>query len=253
MLARHGLGEGVASRAARVVARGRAGRGAAGLGVMLAAAILMVAGARAGAAQVRPGVGYDAKARGLTISQYVLDDELNPFTLYVADFTALPGEAGARPNEYYFDLGDAAVSAAYERRWGPGTATNRMKRWAGPSNEVRFIIHDALVYLYKNHPDQLGGDPSNRNGEPTQTEITDVAAFSDARIWTTYIAEALPGFSPAHRVTVCDATQPSGDGVMDHPFWHLPYYFHNDYQRPAPFSPQVPVRNNCTPSGNLGS
>lgn len=195
-------------------------------------------------AQTQPGVGYDPQARGLTVSRYQLDTLLSPWLTYQADFSARPDLAGANPNPYHLDFSDAAVRAAIEQRWGPGTASQRFKRWAGPGNEVRSLLVDALVWAFTKHPELLGGDTANRNGQPTEVEITDMQAFNDNAIWIAYFQAELPGYSPEHRAVICDATKPSGDGEEIQPFWGIPYYFHNKSQQP-PVSPQLPADQVC--------
>jgi len=195
-------------------------------------------------AQSRPGVGYDPQARGLTLSRYQLDTLTSPFLSHLADFSARPDLAGAHPDPYGMDFSDAAVRAAIERRWGPGTASDRFKRWAGPNNEVRFVVRDALAWALAKRPDLLGGDTANRNGKPTEVEITDVQAFNDSEIWVSYFQAEAPGFSPEHRVTICDPAKPSGDGEEIQPFWGIPYFFHNTFV-PVAVSPQRPASVAC--------
>ena len=205
-----------------------------------------LAAAGAAVAQQRPGVGYDPQGRGLSLSRYQLDTLSSPFLSHAADFTADPGAVGSHPNAYQIVLSDPAVAAAYERRYGPFTSTNRFKRWAGPGNEVRFLLKNALVWFFENHPESLGGDAGGRNGEPTEVEITDVQAFNDHDIWMSYFQAELTGFSAGNRVTVCDASVPAGDGEIQHPFWGVPYYYTNVFAAPLPVSPQVPG-NGCPP------
>jgi hypothetical protein len=211
----------------------------------LATVLVLAAAASAAEAQPRPGVGYDPQARGLAVSRYQLDTLLGPFLSHLADFTARPDLAGAHPNPYLLDFSDAAVRDAIERRWGPGTSTQRFKRWAGPGNEVRFLLREALIWAWKNQPDLLGGDTANRNGEPTEVEMIDIQAFNDRGLWVTYFQEELTGFSPERRIVICDPDKPSGDGEEKEPFWGLPYYFHNRYQAPPPVSPQIPASEIC--------
>jgi hypothetical protein len=198
-------------------------------------------------AQTQPGVGYDPQARGLTVSRYQLDTLLSPWLSYHADFTARPDLAGANPNPYHLDFSDAAVRTAIEQRWGPNTATQRFKRWAGPGNEVRFLLADALAWAFAKHPELLGGDTANHNGQPTEVEIIDMQAFNDSAIWIAYFQAELPGYSPEHRVVICDVMKPSGDGQETDPFWGIPYYFHNNSQQP-PVSPQLPADQVCSGS-----
>jgi hypothetical protein len=206
----------------------------------------LVLTAFAATAQTRPGVGYDPQVRGLTYSQYELDQIGSPFLSYRMNFSARPDLVGAHPNPYAFALGDPAVVAAYELRWGPGTASTRLKRWAGPNNEVRYVVHDALVWAWKNHPELLGGDVTNRNGVPTEVEITDVQATNDTDLYFSYFKAVLPGFSPDRRVVICDPTKPSGDFDEPNNFWGgLPYFYHNNF-RPAFYSPQQPGTQNCS-------
>jgi hypothetical protein len=212
---------------------------------MFAALVLAaLAAASAVTAQTRPGVGYDPRARGLTTSHYQLDTLTSPFLSYTVDFSARPDLAGAHPNPYALDRSDPAVVATFERRWGPGTASSRLKKWAGPGNEVRFVLHDALVWAWTKHPEMLGGDASNRNGNPTEVELTDMQALNDTALWVAYFQSELPGFSPDHRVVICDPAKPAGDGQETQPFWGLPYYFHNRFQ-PSAFSPQLPAALAC--------
>lgn len=206
---------------------------------------LALAVASAAVAQPRPGVGYDPQARGLIFSRYQLDTLLTPYLSYRADFTARPDLVGAQPNPYLLNFADAAVRAAIEQRWGPGTASDRFKRWAGPGNEVRFLLRDALVWASTKHPELLGGDASNRNGEPTEVEIIDMQAFNDSALWITYFQQELPGFSPDRRQEICNASKPSGDFEETDPFWGITAYFHNKYQSLA-VSPQPPINLSCT-------
>ncbi|HEX9944518.1 MAG TPA: hypothetical protein VGG03_21105 [Thermoanaerobaculia bacterium] len=206
--------------------------------------VAALAAAPAALAQPRPGVGYDPQARGLSISRYQLDTLTSPFLSYKADFSARPDLVGAHPNPYDLDFSDATVREAIERRWGPGTASDRFKRWAGPGNEVRFLVREALAWAWAKRPDLLGGDRSNRNGEPTEVEITDVQAFNDRDLWITYFQAELTGFSPERRAVICDPGKPSGDGEEIQPFWGIPYYFHNKYKS-LPVSPQLPASIAC--------
>jgi hypothetical protein len=208
---------------------------------VLAAAVLAVTPVTA---QTRPGVGYDPQARGLTTTHYQLDSFASPFLSYRADFSAHPELAGAHPDPYSLSYADAAVRAAIELRWGPGTASDRFRKWQGPSNEVRFVLRDALIWAFSKRPDLLGGDVANRNGQPTEVEITDAQAFNDRELWVTYFQSELPGFSAEHRVVICDAAKPAGDGEGIEPFWQLPYYFHNNYQAIG-VSPQLPASLAC--------
>ena len=107
--------------------------------VLAALVLTALAAAPAATAQTRPGVGYDPQARGLTVSRYELDTLGSPFLSYSIDFSARPDLVGAHPNPYGLDRSDPAVVAAIELRWGPGTASTRLKRWAGPGNEVRYV------------------------------------------------------------------------------------------------------------------
>jgi hypothetical protein len=195
-------------------------------------------------AQTRPGVGYDPQARGLMTTYYQLDSFSSPFLSYRADFSARPDLAGAHPDPYSLNYADAAVRAAIELRWGPGTASDRFRKWEGPSNEVRFVLRDALIWAFSKHPELLGGDTSNRNGLPTEVELTDAQAFNDRGLWVSYFQSELPGFSPDHRAVICDATKPAGDGEAIDPFWQLPYYYHNNYQTIG-VSPQLPASLAC--------
>jgi hypothetical protein len=214
--------------------------------VVLAALVLMaLAAAPAATAQTRPGVGYDPQARGLTVSRYELDTLGSPFLSYPIDFSARPDLAGAHPNPYSLDRSDPAVVAAFELRWGPGTASTRLKRWAGPGNEVRYVLRDALVWAFTNHPELLGGDTTNRNGVPTEVELTDMQAVDDNGLYYAYFKAVLPGFSPDRRIVICDPTKPSGDFDVPNTFWGgIPYYYHNNF-RPAFYSPQPPLTQNC--------
>jgi len=209
---------------------------------VFAAAVLAITPATA---QTRPGVGYDPQARGLATTRYQLDSFSSPFQTYVANFSAHPDLVGAHPDPYTLNYADAAVRAAIELRWGPGTASDRFRKWEGPSNEVRFIVRNALVWAFAKRPDLLGGDVSNRNGQPTEVEITDVQALNDRGLWATYIQSELPGFSPERRIVICDSTKPAGDVDTTDPFWQLPYYYHNNFQYLA-VSPQLPASLACS-------
>lgn len=212
---------------------------------MLAVVVLVaLAAAPAATAQTRPGVGYDPQARGLTISRYQLDVLGSPFQSYPIDFSARPDLVGAHPNPYALDHSDPVVYATFELRWGPGTASTRLKRWAGPGNEVRFILHDALVWAWTNHPELLGGDTTNRNGIPTEVEITDMQAVDDSSLYVAYFQSEVAGFSLEHPIVVCDPTKPPGDSQVLNTFWNLPYYYHNNF-RPAFYSPQPPPSQSC--------
>jgi hypothetical protein len=214
----------------------------------LAALVLMsLAAIPAATAQTRPGVGYDSRARGLTISRYELDTLGSPFIEYPIDFSARPDLVGVSPNPYALVLSDPAVHAAFELRWGPNTASSRLKRWAGPGNEVRFILHDSLVWAWTKHPELLGGDTTNRNGLPTEVEITDMQATDDRGLYVAYFQSEVQGFSPDHRVVICDPTKPAGDFDGYNSFWGLPYYYHNNF-KPAFYSPQPPATQNCSGS-----
>jgi len=201
-----------------------------------ATALLVLAGltvAGAAGAQTRPGVGYSAQARGFLYSYYKLDSVASSFIRYTMDFTADPG--------LYLNFSDPTVVAAYERRYGPNTTGPRFKAFIGPNNEVRFIVHDALVWWFGHRASELGGDTTNRSGEPTQVEITDVQATGDRAIWVTYMQNALDGYSPNRPLQINDPTKPPGDFHVTDPFWNLPLYYHNSYRGYYPFSPQVPV------------
>ncbi|HEY3568534.1 MAG TPA: hypothetical protein VGP73_11435 [Thermoanaerobaculia bacterium] len=216
---------------------------------VLAALVLMaLAAVPAATAQTRPGVGYDPKARGLTVASYELDALGSPFLSYSIDFSARPDLVGARPDPYAFNLADPAVIAAFERRWGPGTASTRLKRWAGPGNEVRYVLRDALVWAFNNRPELLGGDTTNRTGTPTEVEITDMQAVNDNSLYYAYFKAALPGFLPDNRIVICDPTKPQGDFDVPNTFWNgVPYYYHNNFH-PAFYSPQPPLTQNCSGS-----
>jgi hypothetical protein len=214
----------------------------------LAAVVLMsFAALPVATAQTRPGVGYDPQARGLTISRYELDTLGSPFLSYPIDFSARPDLVGANPNPYALLFSDPAVHAAYEQRWGPYTASTRLKRWAGPGNEVRFILRDALVWAFTERPELLGGDTTGRNGLPTEVEITDMQATDDRGLYTAYFRSEVPGFSPDNRAVICDPTKPSGDFDGYNSFWSLPYYYHNNF-RPTFYSPQPPPSQSCSGS-----
>jgi hypothetical protein len=193
-----------------------------------------------GSAQQNPGVGYNPQGRGFSISSYQLDSLTAPFRSYAIDFSARPDLVGASPNPYYLNVSDPAVRAAYEQRWGPDTTGPRMKRWAGPNNEVRAIVADALAWAYSARPDFLGGSPAGFNGRPTEVEITDAQAVNDRDLYTSFLVATVPGFSPENRVVVCDPALPSGDSESENTFWSLTYYVHNTYQGPIPVSPQIP-------------
>ncbi len=217
-----------------------------GTTLALAAVATLTFAASAGA-QRRPGVGYDPQARAVNVSRYQLDTLTSQYLSHNMDFTAHPDEVGRNPNPYYIDLSDPVVVAAYERRYGPETGGRHFKRFQGPGNEVRSILRDALVWAFAKHPEYLGGDTSNRNGEPTEVEITDMQATNDRGIWLAYFQNELDGFSSERRVTICDASLPSGEGDTVEPFWGIPYYFVNRYETPPPFSPQLPADFNCRP------
>ncbi|HXU47070.1 MAG TPA: hypothetical protein VN783_16190 [Thermoanaerobaculia bacterium] len=207
----------------------------------LAGALLLAA--RLGSAAVAPttpGVGYDPQARGLSVSIYQLDTLTSPLVHYTCNFTADPGAVGAHPNPYYLDISDPLVRAAYELRWGPNTVGSRFKRFIGPGDEARPVLSEALIWLFQHHPDLLGGTTAGRNGVPTEVEITDVQALNDGPVWNTYLQEAVVGFSPDHREIINDPSRPSGDGQEPHPFWKILWYYHNTYEAPPPFSPQLP-------------
>ncbi|HTG33703.1 MAG TPA: hypothetical protein VLB76_12315 [Thermoanaerobaculia bacterium] len=213
-------------------------------GMFAALVLVALAAAPAVTAQTRPGVGYDPQARGLAVSHYQLDTLTSPFLSYQVDYSARPDLVGAHPNPYVLSRTDPAVVAAFERRWGPFTASTRLKKWAGPGNEVRFVLHDALVWAWTQHPELLGGDTANRNGEPTEVELTDMQALNDTGLWVTYFQTELPGFSPDHRVVICDPAKPPGDSQGIEPFWGIPYYTHNKFQ-PSFVSPQLPAALAC--------
>ncbi len=191
-------------------------------------------------AQTTPGVGYDPQGRGLSVSTYQLDTLTSPFRRYTMDFTADPGAVGNAPNPYFLNLSDAVVRAAYEQRYGPDTAGNRFKRFAGPGNEVASTLKDALVWWYQNRPEELGGSTEGRNGNPTEVEVIDVMATNDQSLWNAYLVAEIEGFSPERRVQINDPSKPEGDGQERHPFWKITWYYHNNFSAPPPFSPQAP-------------
>lgn len=215
-------------------------------GSLFALALLSVALGAPSHAQLQPGVGYDVQAKGMTLSRYQLDSLFVPFTSYVMNFAARPDQVGASPNPYYLNLGDPAVKAAYELRWGPETAGQRFKRWQGPNNEVRSIVKDALAWAFAARPDLLGGSTAGYNGEPNEVEITDAQAVNDRDLYIGFLTATQPGFTQETRVEVCDPSLPPGDGETENTFWSLTYYFHNNYEAPLPVSPQVPT-DSCTP------
>lgn len=196
--------------------------------------------ATAASAQTAPGVGYDPRGRGLSVSIYQLDSLNSAFRRYPMDFTADPGVVGNAPNAYFLNLGDALVRAAYEQRYGPDTAGSRFKRFAGPGNEVASTLKDALVWWFHNRPDELGGTTAGRNGIPTEVEVIDVMATNDQSLWNTYLVAEIEGFSPERRAQINDPSKPSGDGQEQHPFWKLTWYYHNSFTAPPPFSPPLP-------------
>jgi len=205
--------------------------------VVVSLVVVSLAFAAVAGAQVRPGVGYDPQGRGLVTSRYQLDTLGSPWITYHMDFTAQPDSLGT--------WSTPGVAALVERRWGPDTSTNRFKRWQGPGNEVASLLRDALVWAYANHPEILGGDTSNRDGVPTWVEMIDIQATNDTQLWHAFFAAELPGYSEEHRLTVCDANLPAGDGTYMDPFWGLEYYYHNTYVAPPPVSPQVPLSLSC--------
>ena len=205
--------------------------------VCLAWILALVVGASASPAQQLPGVGYSAQDRGLSISRYILDSVLNPYTTHVMDFSARPDLVGASPNANYFDFSDPAVKAAYEQRYGVGTTT-RLIRWQGPGNEVRFILREALVWAHQAHPEWLD-NPGQHNGEPTELEITDAQAVNDRALYSRYLWRRHQASAPRTGFTF--ATCPSRRATIDtvDAFWGMPYYVYNDYQF-LPVSPQIP-------------
>lgn len=186
------------------------------------------------------GVGYTPST---LVSQYMLDNLGTAYLRHVMDLSEDPGKVGAVPNEHFLNFSDPAVRDAFERRYGPYTASSRHKRWIGPGNEVRHVLADALSWKY-------GGGAAR----PTQVEITDVQATGD-RLWYEYLVEVVQtGFSLDHPEHISDPSKPHGP-VLDergrtpkHPFWNVPYYQFND-AAPAidPPPPPPPVDDDPPP------
>ena len=206
--------------------------------LLLAIAAALVAASLS--AQAIPGVGYDPASRGLRESHYTLDRLGTAIRSHRMDFSADPGAVGQSPNPYYLNLGDPAVRAAFEARYGPDTVGPRFKSWVGPNDEVRFVVRDALIWWFANRPAELGVGPAGRNGIPTEVEITDVQATGDSAIWITYLTATGEGYSPERPRQINDPSKPPGDSQAVDPFWGIPVYYRNAFAG-YPFSPQWPM------------
>lgn len=154
-----------------------------------------------------PASGYSARARGYTQSCFQLDNTSAPWTCYpLNEASQYEGKVGAE------------LIAAYEARYGRCSMScapdHFFKRWRGPSNEVRFMLADAIAWKY--------------GAQPSDTEITDAQATGDP-IWREYMASEVTGFSaekPEHYNNPIDkcGQQPK----VTHFFWGIDYYRFND-------------------------
>jgi hypothetical protein len=181
---------------------------------------------------MRPGVGYSAVSRGLRTSRYQLGSLTSPYREWPLDESSNT------------ETGGPGFAAAWEKRYGPGTMNSlgpdlAFKRWAGPGNEVKFMVSDALAWLYRTNRVALGGDTSNRDGLPTSQEVTDAQATGDT-IWRDYMIAVLPGYREDNPLHFSDTSRPHGLQLDEHgnppidPFWNLPIYRFNDATQATP-------------------
>lgn len=196
-------------------------------------------------AEARPGVGYSAVARGYRMSCFMQDNLGTPYICQplneASDWQSL------------LPVGGPALVAAFEARYGKCTfgascPGHSFKRWPGPGNEVKFMVSDALAWMYQTNPAALGGDTSNRDGIPTDQEVTDAQATND-QIWQQYMTTQLPGYAsdkPIHYNNInelCGLQLVKGQPPRD-PFWGLAVYRFNDPPCgviPTPMPTPVPL------------
>ncbi|HTQ80090.1 MAG TPA: hypothetical protein VMM92_08840 [Thermoanaerobaculia bacterium] len=193
------------------------------LGCLLALSL-----AASASAQVQPGVGFDAQKLGQIISRY-----------WVQDLTT----GGLSERDYRIDFTETnplASSAAFERRWGPGSYTR--KKWLGPDNELVLTVEQAFNWAFQNQPALLGvANPAGWSGHPNQVELLDSCATGYATTVVVAYAQATwDGASPDRRLTINDPSKPRGDFSERNPYWPLTMYYHNTFRGNMPISPQVP-------------
>jgi len=199
----------------------------------------------------RASVCYSAQARGLTISRYQVDTLTSGWRSASIDFGSNPWEINGSE---FLDYARPDVFAAFIRRYGPYTAClgglaslpecdgHVFKRFAGPGNEVRSFVADALTWWSSAHPANLGGDSTcHSDGIPSEREITDVQAVSDNAIWERYHSESLPGGNATRPLSVCRTDRAHGAFAEVDPFWGWTNYFFNTCSLtpdPTPTTPQ---------------
>lgn len=191
-------------------------------------------------------VCYSPQGRGLSLSRYQLDTLGSSWMAAPMDFTADPWGG---TDSAFLNFSDPKVFDLYTRRYGPFTAClgetgnpkcggHTAKRFAGPGNEVRSLITDALAWWYTWAPGDLGGGAGCKaNGFPSEREVTDVQATADSPIWLEYHRQVLPGGSDLRPIIVCRTDKPAGIYTEKVDFWGWVDYFRNTCE-PAPASEQ---------------
>jgi hypothetical protein len=182
-------------------------------------------------------VCYNPQGRGLSVSRYQLDTLTSGWLSAPMDFASDPWEVAGSE---FLDYARPDVFAAFERRYGPRTAClggltalpacggHVFKRFAGPGNEVRSFLVDALAWWAAHSPASLGGGVGCwSNGVPSEQEVTDLQAVSDNPIWEEYHRLALPGGSAGRRQSVCRPERAAGAFDERDSFWGWTNYLFN--------------------------
>jgi hypothetical protein len=174
-------------------------------------------------------VCYSPEGRGLSLSRYQVDTLSSPWLNAPMDFSADPWAVGGSE---FLDFSRPEVFAAYERRYGAGTACTGglaetaacaghvFKRFAGPGNEVRSQVTDALAWWYVKDRAGLGGSPRcHGDGRPSEREITDAQATNDRRLWERWHSEGALGGSTDRPQLQCEPSKAPGLRSEADPFW----------------------------------
>jgi hypothetical protein len=200
-------------------------------------------------------VCYEPQSRGFSTSRYQLDTLTSAWLAAPMDFSADPWEAAGSE---FLDYERPEVFAAYVRRYGPQTAClgglvstpecggHVFKRFAGPGNEVRSLLADALAWWASYSPGTLGGGgPCRSNGVPSEREITDLQAVADSQIWETYHQLVLPGGAASRPLLVCRSDRAPGAFTERDSFWGWTSYFVNTCGQQQT-NPPPPAPSTCT-------
>jgi hypothetical protein len=184
-------------------------------------------------------LGTPPRARGLTQSCYQLDSLTAQYTCSPLDesWSWDPAPANSNPAWCNPQQGKTCpaptLAQAFEGRYGRCTIGSCIpdhffKRFKGPSNEVKFMVRDALAWLYRTNRVALGGDTTGRSGVPTDQEVTDAQATDD-QFYVAYMQSELDGYSEGKPKHYNDPTAACGlrPPVVDRQ-WGLSFWYFND-------------------------